>query len=152
MRASRRVTVTISFGVMAACLAAAPARSDITEYPPSPSATPLARAMETNRGLVRHARVLGASAALENGDARRHRRVPPERRGHAGAVDVGGRSAFPTGKGVVATGVYEIAYWVGGQPQYRWQYVNVGTTGAVAAGGAKPTSSLRDLNAGVSAH
>jgi hypothetical protein len=31
--------------------------------------------------------------------------------------------------------VYEIVYWVGGKPDYQWQYVNAGTTGAAAAGG-----------------
>ena len=34
-----------------------------------------------------------------------------------------------------AVGVYEIVYWVGGRPDYQWQYVNAGTTGAAAAGG-----------------
>ena len=38
--------------------------------------------------------------------------------------------------GVHTVGVYEIVYWVGGLPQHAWQYVNAGTTGAVAAGGA----------------
>lgn len=37
--------------------------------------------------------------------------------------------------GVHTVGVYEIVYWVGGLPQYAWQYVNAGSTGAVAAGG-----------------
>ena len=45
---------------------------------------------------------------------------------------------MPTGAGIYAVGVYEIVYWVGGRPTYRWQYVNAGTTGAVAAGGANP--------------
>ena len=34
-----------------------------------------------------------------------------------------------------AVGVYEIVYWVGGLPDTSWQYVNAGSTGAVAAGG-----------------
>jgi hypothetical protein len=49
-----------------------------------------------------------------------------------------GPIAIPTGQGILAIGVYEIVYWVGGQPQYRWEYVNAGTTGAVAAGAATP--------------
>jgi hypothetical protein len=46
-----------------------------------------------------------------------------------------GPIAIPTGQGIVAVGVYEIVYWVGGRPDYQWQYVNAGTTGATAAGG-----------------
>jgi hypothetical protein len=46
-----------------------------------------------------------------------------------------GPISVPTGQGVVTAGVYEIVYWVGGKPEYRWQYVNAGTTGAAAAGG-----------------
>jgi hypothetical protein len=46
-----------------------------------------------------------------------------------------GPIAVPTGQGIFAIGVYEIVYWVGGKPEYRWQYVNAGTTGAAAAGG-----------------
>jgi hypothetical protein len=42
---------------------------------------------------------------------------------------------IPTGQGIQAIGVYEIVYWVGGKPEYQWQYVNAGATGAVAAGG-----------------
>jgi hypothetical protein len=49
-----------------------------------------------------------------------------------------GPIGVPTGRGIVAIGVYEVIYWVGGRPDYRWQYVNAGTTGAVAAGGANP--------------
>ncbi|HWK28250.1 MAG TPA: hypothetical protein VNS09_16930 [Solirubrobacter sp.] len=40
----------------------------------------------------------------------------------------------PAGAGIRAVGVYEIVYWVGGRPVYRWEYVNAGTTGAAAAG------------------
>jgi hypothetical protein len=40
---------------MAAGLSAGPAGADIREYPVDPSATPLARAMEAERGLVRRA-------------------------------------------------------------------------------------------------
>ena len=39
------------------------------------------------------------------------------------------------GQGIITVGVYEIVYWVGGKPDYQWQYVNAGTTGAAAAGG-----------------
>jgi hypothetical protein len=46
-----------------------------------------------------------------------------------------GPIAVPAGQGIVAVGVYEIVYWVGGRPDYQWQYVNAGTTGAAAAGG-----------------
>jgi hypothetical protein len=46
-----------------------------------------------------------------------------------------GPISIPTGQGIHAIGVYEIVYWVGGKPDYQWQYVNAGTTGAVAAGG-----------------
>jgi hypothetical protein len=49
-----------------------------------------------------------------------------------------GPIGVPAGRGVVAIGVYEIVYWIGGRPDYHWQYVNAGTTGAVAAGGANP--------------
>ena len=45
-----------------------------------------------------------------------------------------GRSPCPAGQGVTPIGVYEIVYWVGGKPDYQWQYVNAGTTGAAAAG------------------
>ena len=47
-----------------------------------------------------------------------------------------GPISVPGGQGIHAVGVYEIVYWVGGRPDYRWQYVNAGTTGAAAAGGA----------------
>jgi hypothetical protein len=46
-----------------------------------------------------------------------------------------GPISVPTGQGVFTIGVYEIVYWVGGRPDYQWQYVNAGTTGAAAAGG-----------------
>ncbi len=46
-----------------------------------------------------------------------------------------GPIAVPAGEGIHAIGVYEIVYWVGGRPDYQWQYVNAGNTGAVAAGG-----------------
>src|SRR4051812_24362864 len=46
-----------------------------------------------------------------------------------------GPIAVPPGQGITAVGVYEIVYWVGGKPDYQWQYVNAGTTGAAAAGG-----------------
>jgi hypothetical protein len=49
-----------------------------------------------------------------------------------------GPITVPAGQGISMVGVYEIVYWVGGEPQYRWQYVNAGATGAVAAGGATP--------------
>jgi hypothetical protein len=45
-----------------------------------------------------------------------------------------GPIAVPAGRGIYAVGVYEIVYWVGGRPDHQWQYVNAGTTGAVAAG------------------
>ena len=45
-----------------------------------------------------------------------------------------GPVSVPAGQGIVAVGVYEIVYWVGGRPDYQWQYVNAGTTGAAAAG------------------
>jgi hypothetical protein len=45
-----------------------------------------------------------------------------------------GPISVPTGQGITTVGVYEIVYWVGGRPDYQWQYVNAGTTGAVAAG------------------
>ncbi len=47
-----------------------------------------------------------------------------------------GPIAVPAGRGIITVGVYEIVYWVGGRPDYQWQYVNAGTTGAVAAGAA----------------
>ena len=46
-----------------------------------------------------------------------------------------GPIGVPAGEGITAIGVWEIVYWVGGRPDYQWQYVNAGTTGAVAAGG-----------------
>jgi hypothetical protein len=46
-----------------------------------------------------------------------------------------GPISAPIGAGVFAVGVYEIVYWAGGRPDYQWQYVNAGTTGAAAAGG-----------------
>jgi hypothetical protein len=49
-----------------------------------------------------------------------------------------GPIGVPAGRGIVAIGVYEVVYWIGGRPDYQWQYVNAGTTGAVAAGGATP--------------
>jgi hypothetical protein len=49
-----------------------------------------------------------------------------------------GPISVPTGRGITAVGVYEIVYWVGGRPDYQWQYVNAGTTGAAAAGGGTP--------------
>ncbi|MDA0168023.1 hypothetical protein OJ998_02910 [Solirubrobacter taibaiensis] len=45
-----------------------------------------------------------------------------------------GPITVPPGSGRYAVGVYEIVYWVGGRPDHQWQYVNAGTTGAVAAG------------------
>jgi hypothetical protein len=47
-----------------------------------------------------------------------------------------GPIAVPAARGIYAVGVYEIVYWVGGRPDHQWQYVNAGTTGAVAAGAA----------------
>ena len=49
-----------------------------------------------------------------------------------------GPVGVPPGRGIVAIGVYEVVYWIGGHPDYRWQYVNAGTTGAVAAGAPTP--------------
>ncbi|MEA2319965.1 MAG: hypothetical protein QOD44_4154 [Solirubrobacteraceae bacterium] len=49
-----------------------------------------------------------------------------------------GPISVPGGQGISMVGVYEIVYWVGGRPDYRWQYVNAGDTGAVAAGGPTP--------------
>jgi hypothetical protein len=46
-----------------------------------------------------------------------------------------GPISVPTGHGISTIGVYEIVYWVAGHPDYQWQYVNAGTTGAAAAGG-----------------
>ena len=40
-----------------------------------------------------------------------------------------GPVAVPAGQGITTVGVYEIVYWVGGKPDYQWQYVNAGTTG-----------------------
>ena len=61
------------------------------------------------------------------------RTAPPSRcRGRSGPI------AVPAGRGIYAVGVYEIVYWVGGRPDHQWQYVNAGTTGAVAAGAAHP--------------
>jgi hypothetical protein len=48
-----------------------------------------------------------------------------------------GPISVPAGQGIMTVGVYEIVYWVGGKPDYQWQYVNAGTTGAAAAGGGK---------------
>ena len=45
-----------------------------------------------------------------------------------------GPISVPAGQAIYAVGVYEIVYWVGGRPDYQWQYVNAGTTGAAAAG------------------
>jgi hypothetical protein len=45
-----------------------------------------------------------------------------------------GPISITPGQGIYAVGVYEIVYWVGGKPDYQWQYVNAGTTGAAAAG------------------
>jgi hypothetical protein len=47
-----------------------------------------------------------------------------------------GPIAVPAGRAIYAVGVYEIVYWVSGRPDHQWQYVNAGTTGAVAAGAA----------------
>jgi hypothetical protein len=46
-----------------------------------------------------------------------------------------GPVSAPGGQGIYTVGVYEIVYWVGGRPNYQWEYVNAGTTGAAAAGG-----------------
>ena len=46
-----------------------------------------------------------------------------------------GPLTIPGGQGIYTIGVFEIVYWVGGKPDWQWQYVNAGTTGAVAAGG-----------------
>jgi hypothetical protein len=53
MRAARRLTGLVACSGLAACVAAAPARPEIKEYPVNPSATPLGRAMEAAPGLVR---------------------------------------------------------------------------------------------------
>ena len=50
-------------------------------------------------------------------------------------TDLAQAVGVPAGEGITAIGVWEIVYWVGGRPDYQWQYVNAGTTGAVAAGG-----------------
>jgi hypothetical protein len=49
-----------------------------------------------------------------------------------------GPIAVPPGRGIYTAGVFEVVYWVGGRPDHQWQYVNAGSTGAVAAGGANP--------------
>ena len=49
-----------------------------------------------------------------------------------------GPIAVPPGRGTYTAGVFEIVYWGGGRPDHPWQYVNAGSTGAVAAGGANP--------------
>jgi hypothetical protein len=49
-----------------------------------------------------------------------------------------GPITVPPGQNAYAIGVYEIVYWVGGRPDHQWQYVNAGTTGAVAAGSPTP--------------
>ncbi|MEA2288852.1 MAG: hypothetical protein QOD55_849 [Solirubrobacteraceae bacterium] len=49
-----------------------------------------------------------------------------------------GPISVPGGQGISLVGVYEVVYWVGGKPEYRWQYVNAGETGAVAAGAPTP--------------
>jgi hypothetical protein len=46
-----------------------------------------------------------------------------------------GPVTIPSGQSVSAVGVYEIVYWVGGKPEYQWQYVNAGPVAAPAAGG-----------------
>jgi hypothetical protein len=46
-----------------------------------------------------------------------------------------GPIAIPGGQSTWAVGVYEIVYWVGGKPDYQWQYVNAGPVAAPAAGG-----------------
>ena len=46
-----------------------------------------------------------------------------------------GPITVPGGQGIYAVGVYEIVYWVGGKPDYQWQYVNAGPEAAPAAGG-----------------
>jgi len=45
-----------------------------------------------------------------------------------------GPVSVPSGQAIHTVGVYEIVYWVAGRPDYQWQYVNAGTTGAAAAG------------------
>ena len=50
----------------------------------------------------------------------------------------GARSRSRPARASSPIGVYEIVYWVGGKPDYQWQYVNAGTTGAAAAGGGNP--------------
>jgi hypothetical protein len=49
-----------------------------------------------------------------------------------------GPISVPGGQGITMVGVYEIVYWVGGHPEYQWEYVNAGDTGAVAAGSPTP--------------
>jgi hypothetical protein len=46
-----------------------------------------------------------------------------------------GPITIPGGQSTYAVGVYEIVYWVGGKPDYQWQYVNDGPVAAPAAGG-----------------
>ena len=53
MRAARRLTGVVAGAGLIACAGAGPASADIDEYPRNASATPLGRAMETQRGLVR---------------------------------------------------------------------------------------------------
>jgi hypothetical protein len=55
MRRARVFTAAAAGSVVAMCSAAGTAIADIKEYPADPSATPLARAMESQPGLVRRA-------------------------------------------------------------------------------------------------
>jgi hypothetical protein len=47
-----------------------------------------------------------------------------------------GPIGFTAGQNTFAIGVWEIVYWSGGGPKWQWGYINAGTTGHVAAGGA----------------
>ena len=55
MGSAHRAAAMALPGAVASCLAVASARADIKEYPLDPSATPLARAVESEPGLVRRA-------------------------------------------------------------------------------------------------
>ena len=87
--------------------------------------------------LVRRQRRERRPLGHVDGVGDRHPAVPPRRR-VAPVPWTWGPISFPAGQGIIAIGVYEIVYWVGGKPDYQWQYVNAGTTGAAAAGGGQP--------------
>ena len=105
---------------------------DFTTKSPTPISTRGWIAWYTAQRRLALARAPGAGTPGRPRSAASRSSIPAARRRRSRSRK--GPVSVPAGQGIHTVGVYEIVYWVGGRPDYQWQYVNAGTTGAAAAG------------------